>query len=144
MILRLWRGWTAPDNADRYEELIAQTIFPGILGQRIAGLHGVELFRRPIDGEVEFMTLMRFEFVGGGEGLRRAGLGGFRRAAVCARGAGPLRRTCVALRSPCRASSGRLTHRLQFADQPLDHREADLPEAGILRVKTERREQFAI
>jgi hypothetical protein len=52
---------TAPDNADRYEELIAQTIFPGILGQRIAGLHGVELFRRPIHGEVEFMTLMRFE-----------------------------------------------------------------------------------
>jgi hypothetical protein len=61
MILRLWRGWTAPDNADRYEELIAQTIFPGILERRISGLHAVELFRRPIDGEVEFMTLMRFE-----------------------------------------------------------------------------------
>jgi hypothetical protein len=61
MILRLWRGWTAPDNADRYEELIAGTIFPGILGRRIAGLHDMELLRRRVGGEVEFMTLMRFE-----------------------------------------------------------------------------------
>ena len=30
MILRLWRGWTTPENADRYEDLIATAIFPGI------------------------------------------------------------------------------------------------------------------
>jgi hypothetical protein len=60
MILRLWRGWTTPENADRYEELIAITIFPGILARTIAGLEGLELFRRPIGTEVEFMTLMRF------------------------------------------------------------------------------------
>jgi hypothetical protein len=60
MILRLWRGWTTPENADRYEELIRQMIFPGILTKTIAGLEGLELFRRPIGGEVEFMTLMRF------------------------------------------------------------------------------------
>ncbi len=60
MILRLWRGWTTPENADRYEELIRQTIFPGILARTIAGLEGLELFRRPIEAEVEFMTLMRF------------------------------------------------------------------------------------
>jgi hypothetical protein len=60
MILRLWRGWTAPENADRYEELIRATIFPGILARTIAGLEGLELFRRPIGAEVEFMTLMRF------------------------------------------------------------------------------------
>ena len=40
MILRLWRGWTNPENADRYEELIRTTIFPGILGKTIAGLEG--------------------------------------------------------------------------------------------------------
>jgi hypothetical protein len=61
MILRSWRGWTSAENADRYEELIAATIFPGILARNIAGLREVELFRRPVDGEVEFMTLMRFE-----------------------------------------------------------------------------------
>ena len=61
MILRLWRGWTTLENADRYEELIALAIFPGMLARTIAGLRGLELFRRPIEDEVEFMTLMRFE-----------------------------------------------------------------------------------
>ena len=60
MILRLWRGWTTPENADRYEELIRTTIFPGILARSIAELEGLELFRRPLETEVEFMTLMRF------------------------------------------------------------------------------------
>jgi hypothetical protein len=60
MILRLWRGWTNPENADRYEELIRTTIFPGILARSIAGLEGLELFRHPLEAEVEFMTLMRF------------------------------------------------------------------------------------
>ena len=45
---------------DRYEELIRATIFPGILGKTITGLEGLELFRRPLEAEVEFMTLMRF------------------------------------------------------------------------------------
>ena len=60
MILRLWRGWTTPENADRYEELIASAIFPSILATSIGGLEGLELFRRPNESEVEFMTLMRF------------------------------------------------------------------------------------
>ncbi len=60
MILRLWRGWTTPEKADRYEELISTAIFPGIAARAIVGLDGLELFRRPIEGEVEFMTLMRF------------------------------------------------------------------------------------
>jgi hypothetical protein len=60
MILRLWRGWTTPENADRYEELIRTAIFPGILVKTIAGLEGLEVFRRRNEAEVEFMTLMRF------------------------------------------------------------------------------------
>ncbi len=40
MILRVWRGWTTPESADRYEELIRATIFPGILGKTIVGLEG--------------------------------------------------------------------------------------------------------
>ena len=61
MILRLWRGWTTSEKAARYEELIATAIFPGIAARAIAGLDGLELFRRPIESEVEFMTLMRFK-----------------------------------------------------------------------------------
>ncbi len=60
MILRSWRGWTTPENAGRYEDMIASAIFPGILKRAIAGLEGLELFRKTVDGEVEFMTLMRF------------------------------------------------------------------------------------
>jgi hypothetical protein len=60
MILRLWRGWTSTENADRYEALIETTIFPGILARSIAGLEGLELFSHPLEAEVEFMTLMRF------------------------------------------------------------------------------------
>jgi hypothetical protein len=60
MILRVWRGWTAPENADSYEALIRAAIFPGILGKAIAGLEALELFSRPLETEVEFMTLMRF------------------------------------------------------------------------------------
>jgi hypothetical protein len=59
MILRIWRGWTTPQNADRYEELIRATIFRGILARNIAGLEVLELFRRQMEAEAEFMTLMR-------------------------------------------------------------------------------------
>ena len=61
MILRLWRGWTTAAAADAYEDLIRGTIFPGILARRIDGLERIELFRRALSQEVEFMTLMRFE-----------------------------------------------------------------------------------
>ena len=60
MILRLWRGWTSPKQADRYEDLIRSTIFPGILARKIEGLEGLELHRREGGDETEFMTLMRF------------------------------------------------------------------------------------
>jgi len=60
MILRLWRGWTAPENAEAYEALIRLTIFPGIASRKISGLEGLELFRRQLDSEAEFVTLTRF------------------------------------------------------------------------------------
>ena len=60
MILRLWRGWATPGNADRYEELISSTIFPGIAARRIDGFEEIELHRRRSGDEAEFMTLMRF------------------------------------------------------------------------------------
>jgi hypothetical protein len=60
MISRLWHGWTTPENADSYESLIRLTIFPRILGRKIEGLERIELYRRPLGGEVEFVTAMRF------------------------------------------------------------------------------------
>jgi hypothetical protein len=60
MISRLWHGWTTPGNADSYEGLIRSTIFPGILGRKIEGLRRLELYRRPLGDEVEFVTVMWF------------------------------------------------------------------------------------
>lgn len=59
-VRRVWHGWTTPANADPYEELIRTTIFPGIVARRIAGLEQVELLRRPLGAEVEFVTIMAF------------------------------------------------------------------------------------
>lgn len=60
MISRLWRGWTAPDDADTYEELLRSTIFPGIMARKIPGFRRIELSRRELGSEVEFLTVMWF------------------------------------------------------------------------------------
>jgi hypothetical protein len=57
----MWHGWTEPVNADAYQELLHREIFPGIEAKGIRGYRCVELFRREVDGEVEFMTLMTFD-----------------------------------------------------------------------------------
>lgn len=61
MILRIWHGWTAPQNADTYETLLKTEIFPGIAAKNVAGYRGIELLRREAAEEVEFITVMRFD-----------------------------------------------------------------------------------
>ena len=61
MIARIWHGLAAPENADAYEALLRAEIFPGIHGRGIAGLRGIDLLRRPLGREVEFVTVMWFE-----------------------------------------------------------------------------------
>jgi heme-degrading monooxygenase HmoA len=60
MIVRTWRGWTAPDNADAYERLLKSEVFKGIAAKSMAGYQRIELLRRDLGEEVEFMTIMRF------------------------------------------------------------------------------------
>jgi heme-degrading monooxygenase HmoA len=61
MIGRIWHGWTTPEKADSYENLLKTEIFPGIAAKNVDGYRGIQLFRRPADGEVEFMTIMWFD-----------------------------------------------------------------------------------
>ncbi len=62
MIGRIWHGWTKPDNANRYERLLKEEIFPGIADKKVPGYRGIQLFRRSIDEEeVEFITIMWFD-----------------------------------------------------------------------------------
>jgi heme-degrading monooxygenase HmoA len=62
MIGRIWHGWTTPENANKYEQLLKTEIFSGIADKKISGFKGIQLFRRPLgDEEVEFITIMWFD-----------------------------------------------------------------------------------
>jgi heme-degrading monooxygenase HmoA len=61
MIGRIWHGWTKPEKADKYERLLREEIFPGIAAKKVAGYKAIQLFRRPIEDEVEFITIMWFD-----------------------------------------------------------------------------------
>ncbi|MCU0520972.1 MAG: antibiotic biosynthesis monooxygenase [Anaerolineae bacterium] len=61
MITRIWHGWTTPANADVYEALLKQEIFVGIADRAIPGYRGIQLLRRDVGDEVEFITTMRFD-----------------------------------------------------------------------------------
>ena len=61
MVGRIWHGWTTLENADVYEDLLKTEIFPGIAAKNVLGYRSIQLFRRPLDGEVEFITIMWFD-----------------------------------------------------------------------------------
>jgi antibiotic biosynthesis monooxygenase (ABM) superfamily enzyme len=61
MISRIWHGWTSPGNAAAYEALLKSEIFVGIRDRQIAGFRGIQLFRRDLGVEVEFVTVMWFD-----------------------------------------------------------------------------------
>ena len=61
MIGRIWHGWTKPENAKAYEDMLRDEIFPSITARNIKGYRGAELFIHEGADEVEFVTLLRFD-----------------------------------------------------------------------------------
>lgn len=66
MICRMWRGWTAPENAAAYQRLLTGTILPDIRARNIPGLITHQALRRDTVGEdgvpeVEHTVLIWFE-----------------------------------------------------------------------------------
>jgi hypothetical protein len=59
MIARVWHGWTKPENADAYQNLLTGEVFPGI--QRVAGSRGAWLLRRQDGDETAFITITLFD-----------------------------------------------------------------------------------
>jgi heme-degrading monooxygenase HmoA len=59
MITRLWHGYTKPEHAGTYQEMLLTTILPGI--HRIAGYKGSYVLRKDGKDEVEFITLTFWE-----------------------------------------------------------------------------------
>ena len=63
MIGRIWHGYTTQANADAYEALLKSEIFAGIRGRNIPGFQEIQLFRRDLGVEVEFITVMWFDSI---------------------------------------------------------------------------------
>ena len=59
MIARLWHGYTKPENAGTYHNLLLTSILPGI--HRIAGYKGSHVLRKTGTDEVEFITITFWE-----------------------------------------------------------------------------------
>ncbi len=60
-IKRVWHGWTNSENADKYQNLLHNEVFPGIEAKKIPGYQSIELMRRDHSDEVEFVTIMTFD-----------------------------------------------------------------------------------
>lgn len=61
MIARTWRGWTTAPNADAYENFLNRKVFAGL--RAIEGHCGVELLRRDLADEVEFVVISYFDSI---------------------------------------------------------------------------------
>jgi heme-degrading monooxygenase HmoA len=61
MISRIWHGYTRPASADAYEALLRDEIITGIEDRSIDGFREIQVFRRNLGDEVEFITVMWFD-----------------------------------------------------------------------------------
>ncbi len=61
MIARVWRGWTAHQNADAFEAVLRIESFPSILAKNVMGLREMQVLRLERLGETEFITILWFD-----------------------------------------------------------------------------------
>lgn len=61
MIARIWHGWTTPENADAYFQVLTETVIPQIESYKMEGYRKMEVLRREHSDETEFITIMYFD-----------------------------------------------------------------------------------
>ncbi len=61
MICRIWRGWTTKGNAPAYEDILRSKVIPRIEARSIAGFRNIDMMRRNLGDQVEFVTIMWFD-----------------------------------------------------------------------------------
>ena len=61
MIARIWHGWTSPENAPKYEHVLKHEVIPSIEDKKIEGFRNITVLKRILKGEIEFITIMRFD-----------------------------------------------------------------------------------
>ena len=59
MIARVWKGWTRPEDADAYERLLREVVYPGLHTR--PGYLGGYILRNDAINETEFVTVNLFE-----------------------------------------------------------------------------------
>ena|SRR5579859_3969083 len=59
MIARVWKGWTKAEDADAYEKLLKEIVYPGL--RTINGYRGGYILRQEQEHETEFVTVNLFE-----------------------------------------------------------------------------------
>jgi len=63
MIARIWHGYTKHEHASVYEIMLREEIFTGIRARNMNGFIDIQLLKRKLDNEVEFVTIMRFDSI---------------------------------------------------------------------------------
>ena len=64
-IKRIWHGWTEPDNAIAYQELLNTTIAPGIMARAVPGLRRLDVLRRAkqVSEEIQVVIMTAYSTV---------------------------------------------------------------------------------
>ncbi len=63
MISRIWHGYTSHEHTNVYQSLLEAEIFPHIKSRNIRGFRGIQLLKRKINDETEFITVMLFDSI---------------------------------------------------------------------------------
>jgi antibiotic biosynthesis monooxygenase (ABM) superfamily enzyme len=60
VIVRVWHGWTKPEDGDEYVEFLRAKVFPEVTAG-VPGFRGGYVLRRGDDGEEEFLVMTQFD-----------------------------------------------------------------------------------
>jgi len=63
MIARIWHGYTKPEHSSVYEIMLREEIFIGNKEKNMDGFIDLQLLKRKLENEVEFITIMRFDSI---------------------------------------------------------------------------------
>jgi heme-degrading monooxygenase HmoA len=61
MIGRIWHGYTTRANAQPYFDVLRSSVLPGIAAKKISGYRSIQVLRRDLGDEIEFITIMWFD-----------------------------------------------------------------------------------
>jgi hypothetical protein len=59
-IIRTWKGWTSPENAKIYKDMLVNEVFPAVIKKGVKGLKKVSISRQDKEDEVEFFLILHF------------------------------------------------------------------------------------